>query len=190
MGSGKLLLVDVCRAKSSEDKWIISSFVFNSFVLDLLPCDLEKINKNLLLHMYLYTRFDVFHIQSSYNIKWTILHQMTYEHYNQPTDMWKASCILCSKGVNRKILVKTQRNLHNWNRINIYKLPNCKWLHVYTYWRNWEKGLIWIKSLTCINKPTFSSFSTGKGILVQNCWILSPTVNVSLITPWCFADTK
>lgn len=87
MGSGKLLLVDVCRAKSSEDKWIISSFVFNSFVLDLLPCDLEKINKNLLLHMYLYTRFDVFHIQSSYNIKWTILHQMTYEHYNQPTDM-------------------------------------------------------------------------------------------------------
>lgn len=69
----------------------------------------------------------------------------------------------------------------------IYKLPNCKWLHIYTYWRNWK--VLWIKSLTCINKPTFSSFSTGKGILVQNCWILSPTVNVSLITPWCFADT-
>lgn len=87
MGSGKLLLVDVCRAKSSEDKWIISSFVFNSFVLDLLPCDLEKINKNLLLHMYLYTWFAVCHIQSSDYFKWTILDQTTYKHYNQPTDM-------------------------------------------------------------------------------------------------------
>lgn len=61
--------------------------------------------------------------------------------------------------------------------------------YMYTHIEETERKVMRIKSLACINKPTFSSFSTGKGILVQNCWILSPTVNVSLITPWCFADT-
>lgn len=82
-------------------------------------------------------------------------------------------------GQNTNKLTKLESDYINYQIANDY---------MYTHIHSLEKGLM--KSLTCINKPTFSSFSTGKGILVQNCRILSPTVNVSLITPWCFADTK
>lgn len=41
--------------------------------------------------------------------------------------------------------------------------------YMYTHIEETERKVMRIKSLACINKPTFSSFSTGKGILVQNC---------------------